>query len=235
LMRNSTVITNSEFSRREITKAFGLNNVSIISPPIDIETFRNVALASDDDDKKRDRIILVISRIAPHKQIENAIQLARVLKENNIGKEMKIVGNLYYYFFNYYTEIKQKILELGLMDYIKFEINASLEKLLCIMRESRVYFHPMAGDHFGMTVVEAMAAGLIPVVPNIGAPAEFVPQQYQFQTIEQAAGIIADIFNDLPKTERIKMSEGIDRFSNSHYIGKFQRLVQEFISKRRKV
>jgi glycosyltransferase involved in cell wall biosynthesis len=38
--------------------------------------------------------------------------------------------------------------------------------LLSIIRESRVYFHPMVGEHFGMAVLEAMAAGLIPVVPN---------------------------------------------------------------------
>ena len=42
LMRNSTVITNSEFSRRAIVNAFGLDNICILSPPIDIETFRNV-------------------------------------------------------------------------------------------------------------------------------------------------------------------------------------------------
>ena len=63
------------------------------------------------------------------------------------------------------------------------------------MQESKVYFHPMTGEHFGMTVVEAMAAGLIPVVPNDSGPAEFVPQEYQFNTIEQAAEIITHIFN----------------------------------------
>ena len=229
LMRNSRVITNSEFSRRAITNAFGLSNICIISPPIDIETFRNVDLANENNE--RDRVILVISRIAPHKQIENAIQLAKVLKDNNIGKGMRIVGNLYHYFFDYYTEIKQKVIELGLTDYIKFEINASLEKLLCIIQRSGVYFHPMIGDHFGMTVVEVMAAGLIPVVSNKGGPAEFVPQRYRFETIEQAAEIIDYILNGLPKTERIKISDDIDQFSNSYYIRRFQSLVNELISK----
>src|SRR5680860_271368 len=87
LMRNSTVITNSEFSRRAIVNAFGLDNIYILSPPIDIETFRNVALmANGDDDDETNDIILVISRIAPHKKIENAIKLAKILKDNNVGK-----------------------------------------------------------------------------------------------------------------------------------------------------
>jgi len=233
LMRNSTVITNSEFSRRAIDNAFGLDNIYILSPPIDIETFRNVALMVNSYNERND-VILVISRIAPHKQIENAIKLAKILKDNNIGKEMKIVGNLYYYFHDYYSELKQMVLDLGLTDYIKFEINASLYNLLDIIRESRIYFHPMVGDHFGMAVVESMAAGLIPLVPNTGGPAEFVPQEYQFDTIEQAAEIITYIFNRLPKTEQIKISDDINKFSNSHYIKGFQRLVDELISNRRK-
>ncbi|HEU5460939.1 MAG TPA: glycosyltransferase [Nitrososphaeraceae archaeon] len=233
LMSNSTVITNSEFSRRAIVNALGLDNIYILSPPIDIETFQNVALMANADNKTDD-IILVISRIAPHKKIENAIKLAKILKDNSIGKGMKIVGNLYYYFFDYYSELKQMVQDLGLTDYITFEINASLDKLLSIIRESRVYFHPMVGEHFGMAVLEAMAAGLIPVVPNEGGLIEFVPQKYQFNTLEQAAEIIMYVFNHLPKTERIKVSNDINKFSNSHYIEGFQNILNELLSRRRK-
>jgi glycosyltransferase involved in cell wall biosynthesis len=232
LMRNSTVITNSEFSRKAIVNALGLDNIYILNPPIDIETFRNIALMTNVNDETND-IILVISRIAPHKQIENAIKLAKILKDNNVGKGMKIVGNLYDYFFDYYSDIKQMVLDLGLTDYIIFEINASLDKLLSIIRESRVYFHPMIGEHFGISVLEAMAAGLIPVVPNKGGLIEFVPQKYQFNTIEQAAEIIMNIFNHMPRTERIKISNDINKFSNSHYIEGFQTILNESLSRRR--
>jgi glycosyltransferase involved in cell wall biosynthesis len=232
LMRNSTVITNSEFSRRAIVNAFGMNNIYILSPPIDIETFRNVASMSNGDDKRND-IILVISRIDPHKKIENAIKLAKILKNKNIGRGMKIVGNLYYYYSHYYSELKQLVLDLGLTDYIIFEINASLDNLLSIMQESKVYFHPMTGEHFGMAVLEAMAAGLIPVVPNAGGLTEFVPQKYQFNTIEQAAEIITHVFNHLPKVERVKIGSDINKFSTSHYIEGFKTILNELLSRRR--
>ena len=237
LMRNSTVITNSEFSRTTIVNAFGLDNIYILSPPLDIETFRNAALMTNGDDERND-IILVISRIAPHKKVENAIKLAKILKDNNIGKGMKIVGNLYYYFFDYYSYLKQMVIRLGLTDYITFEINASLDDLLSIIRESRVYFHPMVGEHFGIAVLEAMAAGLIPVVPNEGGLTEFVPQKYHYNTIEQAAEIIMYIFNHLTKIETIKISERIsnsaNKFSNSHYIEQFLTILNELISRRSK-
>jgi glycosyltransferase involved in cell wall biosynthesis len=232
LMRNSTLITNSEFSRRAIVNACGLDNIYILSPPIDIETFRNVALMPNGDSGTND-IILVIARIAPHKKIENAIKLAKILKDNNVGKGMKIVGNLYYYYFDYYSKLKQMVLDLGLTDYFTFEINASLDNLLSIIRESRVYFHPMVGEHFGMAVLEAMAAGLIPVVPNEGGLTEFVPQEYQFNTIEQAAEIIMNVFNHLPKTERSNINSDINKFSNSHYIEGFQTILNNLLSRRR--
>ena len=233
LMRNSTVITSSEFSRRAIVNALGLYNIYILSPPIDIETFRKIALMTNGYKETND-IILVISRIAPHKKIENAIKLAKILKDNNIGKGMKIVGNLYYYFFDYYSELKQMVLDLGLTDYVTFEINARLDNLISIIRESRVYFHPMVGEHFGMAVLEAMAAGLIPVVPNEGGIIEFVPKKYQYQSIEHAAEIIMYVFNHLPKTERIKISDDIHKFSNSHYINGFHTILNELLSNRRK-
>jgi glycosyltransferase involved in cell wall biosynthesis len=233
LMKNSTVITNSEFSRRAIINALGLYNIHILSPPIDIETFRNVALMTKNYNETNDSI-LVISRIAPHKKIENAIKLAKILKDRNVGKGMKIVGNLYYYFFDYYSELKQMILDLGLTDYVTFEINATLDKLISIIRESRIYFHPMVGEHFGMSVLEAMAAGLIPVVPNEGGIIEFVPKKYQFNTIEHAAEIITYVFNHLPKTEQIKISYDINKFSNYNYIEGFHAILNELLSGRRK-
>ena len=134
---------------------------------------------------------------------------------------MKIVGNLYYYYFDYYSKLKQMVIDLGLTDYVTFEINANLDKLLSIMRQSKVYFHPAIGEHFGMAILEAMAAGLIPIVPNKGGPTEFVPQQYQFNTLEQAAEIISCAFSQ-PYLERVKISNSVNRFSTSHYIKGFQ-------------
>jgi glycosyltransferase involved in cell wall biosynthesis len=233
LMKASTVITNSEFSRRAIVNAFGLDNIYVLSPPIDIETFRNIALMPNRGNE-RDDIILVISRIAPHKEIENAIKLAKILKDNNIGKGMKIVGNLYHYFFDYYSELKQMVLHLNLTDYITFEINASLNELLSTIQESRVYFHPKMEEHFGMAVLEAMAAGLIPVVPNKGGLTEFVPKEYQFDSIEHAAQLIDHFLDHFPKTKRLDISDNIGRFSNSHYIKGFQTILYELLFLRMK-
>jgi hypothetical protein len=40
-MRNSTIVTNSEFTRKVIVDAFGTdyNSIHILSPPIDVDNF----------------------------------------------------------------------------------------------------------------------------------------------------------------------------------------------------
>jgi hypothetical protein len=87
----------------------------------------------------------------------------------------------------------------------------------------------MVGEHFGMAVVEAMAAGLITIIPNIGGPAEFVPLEYQYNTVEHAAEIITYVFNHLPETGRIKVNDEINKFSNSHFIEGFQTILNELL------
>jgi len=53
---------------------------------------------------------------------------------------MKIVGYLYYCYFDYYSKLKQMVIDLGLIDYITFEINASIDKPISIMRQAKHTF-----------------------------------------------------------------------------------------------
>jgi glycosyltransferase involved in cell wall biosynthesis len=88
------------------------------------------------------------------------------------------------------------------------------------MEKSKVYFHPRAGEHFGMSIVEAMSAGLVPIVPDIGGQTEFVPSKYQYKTLEQAVQITSSAFN-VSNSERIFISNSVNKFSTSNYKSSF--------------
>jgi len=234
MMKNSTLLTNSEFSRRAISEAYGIDHIIVLSPPVDIQTFRNSVLLSSskngNGDDKRDDLIVVVSRIDSSKRVENAIKFAKLLKENDIGKGMIIAGNLDPYNYDYYLYLKRMIFDYGLIDYVKFEIDASFDKLLSILKKSKVYFHPRSGEHFGMSIVEAMSAGLIPIVSDVGGQTEFVPPKYHFRTLEQATQIASSAF-DVSYSERIKISNSVSRFSIPNYITNFQRVVNDMLVK----
>ena len=109
---------------------------------MDVDFFRNLSLLSSSSNNRKDTI-LVIARFHPTKKIENAIRLAKLLKEHGIGSGMKIVGNLPPGRPGYYFYLRQMVDEYNLKDYIKFEINVRFSKLLKLMRESKVYLHPL--------------------------------------------------------------------------------------------
>ena len=227
LMRNSVVITNSEFSKRVVNSELGIEAL-VLNPPVDIEPFRKRALRSN----QREDTIIVLSRIVPYKKIENAIAVAKILKENNIGKGMKIIGNLYdedFVIGSYYSYLLQMVKEYNLKDYVSFEINLNFEEIVQSMCMAKIYLHTMPGESFGISTVEAMSAGLIPVVPDIGGHTEFVPQSYQFDTLEKASEIISFALN-LPYSERIRISNSARKFSISNYTKAFKQLVKSLLN-----
>jgi glycosyltransferase involved in cell wall biosynthesis len=225
MMRNSTIFTNSEYSRKAIQKTFKIDS-TVLSPPVDVNLFRKVALFSSSN--KRKDTILVISRYHPSKKIENAIRLAKLLKQNGIGQNMKIVGNLTPVMLGYYYYLKQMVQDQGLSDYVDFHVNVSFHKLRSLICGAKVYFHPLPGEPFGISTVEAMSAGLIPVVPDIGGQAEFVPLKYRFHSFTEAMESIATAM-DASFSERISMSNSVRRFSVSNYIKCFQQIVKDML------
>ena len=225
MMQNSTILTNSIFSQRAIWKAFRIDS-TVLSPPVDVDFFRNAGLTSSSSYNSRKDTILVISRFNPTKKIENAIRLAKLLKQNKIGNGMKIVGNLSPEGFGYYSYLKEMVQNCGLADYVTFEINISAGKLLTLMCESKIYFHPLPGEPFGISTVEAMSAGLIPVVPDIGGHTEFVPPKYQIHTFGEGVEAIASAL-DAPYSERISISDSVKKYSIQNYIRHFQQIVKE--------
>jgi glycosyltransferase involved in cell wall biosynthesis len=221
MMANSTLLTNSEFSRRAIFEAHGIDS-TVLHPPVDVDMFRNASLSSD----KREDSILVISRFHPSKKIENAIRLARLLKQNKLGSRMNIVGNMSPGNTSYFNYLCHLVRHYNLEDFVRFEIDANLGRLISIMRRSKVYVHPMPGEPFGISTVEAMSAGIIPVVPDIGGHTEFVPAKYQFHTFGQGVEAVARALG-APLSERIQISDSTQKYSTANYIKKFQQIVAE--------
>jgi glycosyltransferase involved in cell wall biosynthesis len=119
--------------------------------------------------------------------------------------------------------------EYNLKDYVSFEINLNFEEIVQSMCMAKIYLHTMPGESFGISTVEAMSAGLIPVVPDIGGHTEFVPQSYQFDTLEKASEIISFALN-LPYSERIRISNSARKFSISNYTKAFKQLVKSLLN-----
>jgi glycosyltransferase involved in cell wall biosynthesis len=218
MMLNSEVLTNSQYSRNAISKEFGVDS-TVVNPPVDVDTFRNNSLYSN----HRKEVILVVSRFHPIKKVENALRLAKALKFNKIGTSMKIIGTLAKDCLGYYLYLKRMIKKHNLADYVTLETNIKFNTLLEAMHGAMIYFHTFPGEPFGISTVEAMSAGLVPVVPDIGGHTEFVPVKYQFHTLGEAVEVVASAL-DVSLSERVSLSDSVRKYSIQNYIERFQQI-----------
>jgi glycosyltransferase involved in cell wall biosynthesis len=175
MFRIKKVICNSNFTKRFIDEEFGVNSV-VIYPPVTTDKIKP---------KRKENIILYIGRFSQLEQAKNQHILVDVFKKffNKGYKDWKLIlaGGVEVGVGDYLTKIKRKskgypieIIEspkyLRLVDLygraklfwsaVGFDINESKE--------------PKKVEHFGITVVEAMSGGCVPVIFNAGGHKEIV-------------------------------------------------------------
>ncbi|HZL24055.1 MAG TPA: glycosyltransferase, partial [Nitrososphaeraceae archaeon] len=165
MMNNTFIITNSKFSKQAIEKIYGRDKISptIIYPPVDIDKFKVLyhSSKSSNNPMKYHNSILVISRISPTKHIENAIEIGKNLMEKNIHNyDMTIVGSTIFDNQDYLEMLNNLIEKYHLKDKIKIKPDVSFKELQKLVQKSGIYIHPTLNEPFGISIVEAMSAGL---------------------------------------------------------------------------
>ena len=117
----------------------------------------------------------------------------------------------------------------GLSRTVTLTPNASNEELVDSMSKSMIYLHTMIGEHFGISIIEAMAAGLLPIVPAYGGCSEIVPTDHQYHTLEEAADYIVKNAKYAGDEKRLQMHEISRQFSPNN----FRKAMKEYIEQAR--
>ena len=67
-----------------------------------------------------------------------------------------------------------------------------------ILAKAKVYVHCAQNEHFGISIVEAMAAGCVPVVHNSGGPREIVSEDAgcKWDSLREAVGQISTLIEN---------------------------------------
>ena len=153
------VVANSAYIA-EIVRAIWNSMPEILHPPVHVEEFQS---AAEKGFEERDSAVIMIGRIAPEKRYETAIE---ALARTETKPVLRIVGSLSPSMKPYL----QKILKLAKDKRVELEliINAPRKKLVELTATSRIFLHTTVGEHFGIAVVEAMAAGLPVIVHKSG-------------------------------------------------------------------
>lgn len=158
---NILLIANSKFIQESLRKKFDKNS-TVIYPPVDLNLFQN--------NIKKEESVITISRYSQEKNLEFALD---VLSE--MDKPYTIIGNTKTRLNElYYEELSAKIRERKLTDKILLLKNIERNKVITNLKKTKVYFHA-SPETFGISVIESIASGCIPIVPNNSAHKETVP------------------------------------------------------------
>jgi glycosyltransferase involved in cell wall biosynthesis len=86
----------------------------------------------------------------------------------------------------------------------------------------------MVGEHFGISIVEAMASGCIPIVHNSGGMREFVPVKYRYETVQDAADKINSAINDWSPDKLAETKAIAENFSYANFSRRFMELFCKY-------
>lgn len=220
LTRSNIVIANSLFTKKALVKAYPEIEADVLYPPVDVERFTTAY-----NSKSKGRRVLVISRFSPEKQISKILKLAKILDDDI---DFQVVGSLAPANWPYYNTLNKRIKDQGLQHKVRLIPNATNEELIEAMSSCKTYFHTMEGEHFGVSIIEAMAAGLTPIVPSYGGCSEIISTQYQYNTVEDGAKKISTAIHRNSNNTREYFRNLAQQFS----LPRFTKRLHEFIQHR---
>jgi glycosyltransferase involved in cell wall biosynthesis len=99
------------------------------------------------------------------------------------------------------------------------------------LAKSRIYLHLMRGEHFGITVVESMSAGCVPVVHDSGGPKEIVGSSgLLWQKANEIPKLLADADTSYERISRLSR-ERARTFSREKFDKSFGEVLERTVSR----
>ncbi|XP_051560557.1 GDP-Man:Man(3)GlcNAc(2)-PP-Dol alpha-1,2-mannosyltransferase-like isoform X2 [Myxocyprinus asiaticus] len=156
------------------------NHTSVVFPPCDVQAFLEVPLDEEAEEKEERKCHSVVSvgQFRPEKDHRLQIRAFRKLLDSkgvqSAGREtvkLVLIGGCRN------QEDEERVLmlrglcqELGVADRVEFKLNIPFEELKKNLTDATIGLHTMCNEHFGIGVVECMAAGTIILAHKSGGP-----------------------------------------------------------------
>lgn len=170
------IVCNSLFTKKVIDKCLGVKSI-VIYPPVDVSSFNPF---------KKENVILSVGRFSQLLQSKRQDILIecfiRMVTEGRLkGWSLVLAGGSEVGGSNFAKELKEKAKGYA----IKIIENPTFGELVDLYGRARIFWtasgygidedeEPEKVEHFGMTTVEAMAAGCVPIVQGKGGQKEIV-------------------------------------------------------------
>lgn len=200
---------------------------NVLYPPVNVSYFSN---SNKNVCRSKEDIVVTISRFAKEKKLEN---IPIIAKQAGKGISFVIAGSCNS--INNYRVLQSLqglIKKLEVEDRVKLVPNISKEKVRKFLWNSKVFLHTGENEPFGITIVEAMSSGCIPIAHDSGGPREIVPEALRYTTIEEAAMNIEKAVLGWSFEKSDQMSSIADKFNEKEFSKRFLDVLNLYIKNR---
>ena len=224
LNQNERVVANSEFCAHAIRSNYpdSKNLIDVIYPPVKI--MQNV---KTDFRKKSKKQVVSIGRFAADKRQLEQIEIAGQLTDFTFH----IIG--FAKPNDAYLKKCKKYIEDHNISNVQLHPNIEYDKMQKIINESGFFIHNLRNEPFGITAVQAIAAGCVPVVHNSGGQKEIVNNEHlRFESVNDAVKILRELYKkESEKLEKMQQSlyENIKQFDENIFNKKMKDVLKEHI------
>jgi len=206
-IKNSNIefIANSKYVATRMRQRYG-KELKVIYPPINLKEFKNMP-------KKKQ--VITVARFSKEKNLEEAVEIMNMFSTPYYIYGTAIGANQLYY-----NMLKQKIEK-----NIELCNNKPRKEMLERLAESKVFLHTSI-ETFGISVVEAIASGCVPIVPNNSANIETVPiDELRFDNVIQARKKMVKALNGDYDKYLQQLQDHIQQFDVSKFNHEINKLV----------
>ncbi|MEM3794559.1 MAG: glycosyltransferase family 4 protein [Thermoprotei archaeon] len=122
--------------------------------------------------------VLFVGRIIPHKGLMELVEAARILRDMGENLNFVVVGPRGILWDDspgdHYLKLMNLVEQYGLKQNVVFTGSLPREQVVALMQRSKVFAFPSHAEGFGVALIQAMAAGAVPVVYKIEPLTEIV-------------------------------------------------------------
>lgn len=208
---NVTLLANSAWTADVVADRYGVTP-TVLHPPVD-------PIDAGRDWHEREDGVVVVGRLAPDKRALAAIRVVDDVRERGRDLHLHIVGSAPRAYRQYARRVAAAAAE---RSYVTVERDASRERLESLLGTHKYGLNLKSEEHFGMSVAEYVAAGMVAFAPDSGGQREILDGRDDrlFGSENEAVDLlVAAVDADDPP------ALPADRFAASRFRGEIRRVV----------